>query len=131
MAKKNPYITTIGFNRDDPDHVYVADFLNTMGRGKAQYIVKAIMAYQNPTGESDGRIVRSTIDYDKIRTFVLQVLAERTSTSETGESETKLLKRQEEVQRKKVREEKIERIELPDLDETAMNDIMASLSVFR
>ena len=85
MAKKNPYITTIGFNRDDPDHVYVADFLNTMGRGKAQYIVKAIMAYQNPTGESDGRIVRSTIDYDKIRTFVLQVLAERTSTSETGE----------------------------------------------
>ena len=131
MAKKNPYITTIGFNRDDPDHVYVADFLNTMGRGKAQYIVKAIMAYQNPTGESDGRIVRSTIDYDKIRTFVLQVLAERTSTSETGESETKLLKRQEEVQRKKEREEKIERIELPDLDETAMNDIMASLSVFR
>lgn len=131
MAKKNPYITTIGFNRDDPDHVYVADFLNTMGRGKAQYIVKAIMAYQNPTGESDGRIVRSTIDYDKIRTFVLQVLAERTSTSETGESETKLLKRQEEVQRKKEREEKIERIELPDLDETAMNDIIASLSVFR
>ena len=48
MAKKNPYITTIGFNKEDPDHVYVADFLNSMGRGKGQYIVKAIMAYQNP-----------------------------------------------------------------------------------
>ena len=54
MAKKNPYITTIGFNKEDPDHVYVADFLNSMGRGKGQYIVKAIMAYQNPEGISSG-----------------------------------------------------------------------------
>ena len=39
MEKKNPYIMTIGFKKEDPDHVYVAEFLNSLGRGKAQYIV--------------------------------------------------------------------------------------------
>ena len=47
MEKKNPYIMTIGFKKEDPDHVYVAEFLNSLGRGKAQYIVKAVLAYQN------------------------------------------------------------------------------------
>ena len=131
MAKKNPYVTTIGFNKEDPDHVYVADFLNSMGRGKGQYIVKAIMAYQNPEGVATGHVVVPAVDYEKIRAFVLQILAERTSTSEIGESDTKLIKRLEEVRKKKVREEKIEGIELLDIDEVAMNDIIASLSVFR
>lgn len=66
MAKKNPYVTTIGFNKEDPDHVYVADFLNSMGRGKGQYIVKAIMAYQNPEGISGGHVVVPAVDYEKI-----------------------------------------------------------------
>ena len=43
MEKKNPYIMTIGFKKEDPDHVYVAEFLNSLGRGKAQYIVKAVL----------------------------------------------------------------------------------------
>lgn len=47
MGKKNPFVTTIGFNRHDPAHVEVAQFLNGMERGKAQYIVDAVMAYQN------------------------------------------------------------------------------------
>ena len=47
MEKKNPYIMTIGFKKEDPDHIYVAELLNSMGRGKAQYIVKAVLAYQN------------------------------------------------------------------------------------
>ena len=40
MEKKNPFVTTVGFKKDDPDHIYVAELLNSMGRGKAQYIVK-------------------------------------------------------------------------------------------
>ena len=52
MEKKNPFITTIGFKKDDPEHIYVAELLNSLGRGKAQYIVKAILAYQsNNSGE--------------------------------------------------------------------------------
>lgn len=47
MEKKNPYVTTVGFNKDDPDHVRVAELLNSMGRGKAQYLVKAVLAYQS------------------------------------------------------------------------------------
>lgn len=77
MAKKNPYVTTIGFNKEDPDHVYVADFLNSMGRRKGQYIVKAIMAYQNPDGVTKGHVVVPMVDYEKIRAFVFQVLDER------------------------------------------------------
>mgnify|MGYP006876756340 CR=1 FL=1 len=47
MGKKNPFVTTIGFNRHDPAHVEVAQFLNGMERGKAQYIVDAVLAYQS------------------------------------------------------------------------------------
>ncbi len=79
MGKKNPYVTTIGFNRRDPAHVEVAQFLNGMERGKAQYIVDAVLAYQN--GGSAGIFVssgaRRLTDYDTIRKIVLQVMEER------------------------------------------------------
>lgn len=79
MGKKNPYVMTIGFNRHDPAHVEVAQFLNGMERGKAQYIVDAVMAYQN--GGSAGISVSSgagrLTDYDTIRMIVLQVMEER------------------------------------------------------
>lgn len=29
MGKKNPFIFTIGFDKSDPDHVYVTELLNT------------------------------------------------------------------------------------------------------
>lgn len=79
MGKKNPFVTTIGFNRHDPAHVEVAQFLNGMERGKAQYIVDAVIAYQN--GGSAGISVSSgagrLVDYDTIRKIVLQVMEER------------------------------------------------------
>ena len=40
MEKKNPYITTIGFDKMNPRHVQVAEFLNSLKRKKADYIVK-------------------------------------------------------------------------------------------
>lgn len=62
MEKKNPYVTTIGFNRRDPNHVRVAEFLNEMGRGKAQYIVNAVMAYQNgQTGNTSQNLTEKDI----------------------------------------------------------------------
>ena len=124
MAKKNPYITTIGFNRDDPDHVSVADFLNSMGRGKAQYIVKAIMAYQNPEGVAVGHVVMPAVDYEKIRAYVLQVMEEKAGMNRPDKEN--LVRHQEMVW-----EEHFEKVEQLDLDEATMNDIMASLSVFR
>lgn len=29
MGKKNPFVFTIGFDKSDPDHVYVTELLNT------------------------------------------------------------------------------------------------------
>lgn len=78
MEKKNPYIMTIGFKKENPDHVYVAEFLNSLGRGKAQYIVKAVLAYQN--GKQNGEILQpaeNPFDYDTIKQIVLQVMEER------------------------------------------------------
>lgn len=78
MEKKNPYVMTIGFKKEDPDHIMVAELLNSMGRGKAQYIVKAVLVYQNlqqsgelPKGGGIG------LDYKAVRRIVLQVLEER------------------------------------------------------
>ena len=77
MAKKNPYVMTIGFKKDDPDHLAVADFLNGIGHGKAQYIVKAILAYQSllQSGEVSVRGAVN-IDYQVVKNMVLQVLSE-------------------------------------------------------
>lgn len=125
MAKKNPYVTTIGFNKEDPDHVYVADFLNSMGRGKGQYIVKAIMAYQNPEGISNGHVVVPAVDYEKIKSFVLKIIEERISiNADSGMKEIPRIKRE-------VKEEQVDPGQSIDLDENTINDIMKSLSMFR
>lgn len=130
MAKKNPYVTTIGFNKEDPDHVYVADFLNSMGRGKGQYIVKAIMAYQNPEGMTMGHVAVPAVDYEKIRAFVMQVLGERGNAGISTHGE-KISVQEPMREQKKEQEVHGDKVELPDLDEMAVNDILASLSVFR
>ena len=75
MGKKNAFVTTIGFNKNDPAHVQVAEFLNGMERGKAQYIVNAVLAYRNG-GQAVGISVGQTVDYERIRQFVLQVMRE-------------------------------------------------------
>ena len=79
MGKKNPYVMTIGFNRHDPAHVEVAQFLNGMERGKAQYIVDAVMAYQSggQAGVSALSGTERMADYESIRKIVLQVMEER------------------------------------------------------
>lgn len=128
MAKKNPYVTTIGFNREDPDHVYVADLLNDMGRGKAQYIVKAIMAYRNPRGVAmEPETISTVVDYEKIKKFVLQVLKEQTM----GHVPDSKAEKQVTKQNKNMKVDYVEMNKLPDFDDNAVNDILASLSVFR
>lgn len=69
MEKKNPYVTTIGFNRKDPSHVQVARILNEMGRGKAQYIVNAVLSYQNKGIERE-----TTLNSAEIRQIVKEVV---------------------------------------------------------
>lgn len=87
MGKKNAFVTTIGFNKNDPAHVQVAEFLNGMERGKAQYIVNAVLAYQNGAQAGDTAYAGQAVDYEKIRQFVLQVIREH-ERQETPHNET-------------------------------------------
>lgn len=120
MEKKNPFITTVGFKKDDPEHVYVAEFLNSMGRGKAQYIVKAVMTYQNM--QQSGEVISvagSSFDYDRIRSIVYQVLEERERQNGSPKLE----------QEKPVQKE--EDNMLSGLDDNALNGILASIAAFQ
>jgi hypothetical protein len=127
MEKKNPFVTTIGFRKDDSDHVYVAELLNSMGRGKAQYIVKAVLAYQDmeKKGGKD-KPIGNTADYEGIKRIVLQVLEEREMqgkgeyTEEATEGDNTQLPKQGD--RDDV---------FGGLDEDTMNGIMASIAAFQ
>ena len=120
MEKKNPYIMTIGFKKEDPDHVYVAEFLNSLGRGKAQYIEKSVLAYQN--GKQNGEILQpaeNPFDYDTIKQIVLQVMEERER--QTGN----VIGTVQEIESEK------ENDLLQGFDEDALTGIVESLQAFQ
>lgn len=123
MEKKNPYIMTIGFKKEDPDHVYVAEFLNSLGRGKAQYIVKAVLAYQN--GKQNGEILQpaeNPFDYDTIKQIVLQVMEEK-----ERQAANAVNAEQEPEPKQKAKSDSV----LEGLDEDALIGILQSLEAFK
>lgn len=121
IGKKNLYFTTIGFKRDDPDHVYVAEFLNSMSLGKAQYIVKAVMLYQDMQESSEAVSAGGAYDYERIRRVVLQVIEERER--QMGIPVWDAVTKGE----KKEPEQDV----LTSLDEDALSGIMTSLVAFQ
>ena len=125
MEKKNPFVTTVGFKKDDPDHIYVAQLLNSMGRGKAQYIVKAVMGYRNI--HQNGEVVPrtgSSFDYDRIRSIVCQVLEER---ERQGNSQMPERTKAKQEESKPKEEDNL----LSGLDEYALSGILASIAAFQ
>ena len=127
MGKKNPFVTTVGFNRHDPAHVEVAQFLNGMERGKAQYIVDAVIAYQSG-GQAGVSVLSGTerlADYETIRKIVLQVMEERengvfgNNMATAGAMET--------AERTGTFDEN----GLEGLDDDALGDILQSLDAFK
>lgn len=123
VGKKNAFVTTIGFNRNDPNHVAVAELLNGMKRGKAQYLVNAVLAYQNGGNPGETGLAGQPLDYEKIRCFVLQVLEEH---EQKGSSHDVHVENQGE----QTAEETPEGMEF-DLDEDALAGIMSSLEAFK
>lgn len=127
MGKKNPFVTTVGFNRHDPAHVEVAQFLNGMERGKAQYIVDAVIAYQSG-GQAGVSVFSGTerlADYESIRKIVLQVMEERengaygSNMAAAGAMETAQ------------QEETSSANGLEGLDDSALGGILQSLEAFK
>ena len=45
MGKQNEYRFNLKFDETDEDHRRVSEFLNSCGRKKARYVVKAMLAY--------------------------------------------------------------------------------------
>lgn len=125
MEKKNPFVTTVGFKKDDSDHVYVAELLNSMGRGKAQYIVKAVMLYQDmkESGELQRAVCFST-QYEHIRNVVLQVIEER------ERQQLQVNEKQIKVNMLKEKNRKEEDVFM-ELDDSALSSIRASLLTFQ
>ena len=122
MAKKNPYIMNNEIKKDDPEHISVAELLNGMGRGKAQYIVKAVLVYQNMQlqGETNSYGVPG-IDYGILKEIVLQIFDEREG------SKGKNLSEKERTEEKLSSEQDL----LEGFDEVALDGIMESLSMFQ
>lgn len=85
MAKKNEFIMTIGFNRNDVGHVKAAEILNRLGRSKAHYIAKAVLAYEEAMScppSSAG--IDDPVDYSYIRRIVEEVIGQHVNRLETG-----------------------------------------------
>lgn len=64
MSKQDPYRFNLRFDDTDKDHRKVCDFLNTCGRKKPRYIVKAFLAYwgmqekEEPEKQEEGKAVQ-------------------------------------------------------------------------
>lgn len=108
MEKRNPYITTIGFDKTEPRHVQVAELLNSITRKKAQYIVEAVLAYQHKQGIVEKEI--RSIDHEQIRTVVLQILEEQKILEKSNRESTK---------------------KDAGFDEDMMDEVMQSMNLFR
>lgn len=71
-GKKNPYSFTIGFNAKNAAHVQAAHILNEYGRGeKADYIAKAILAYEGKSYEKS-----AFIEPEILRNIIRELIAE-------------------------------------------------------
>ena len=75
MIKKNPYLFTLLFNKNDPDHRNVAEILNKKGHDKAKFIAEAIVFYQEykETGETK----TEKIDYLRIERMISEMVEAR------------------------------------------------------
>lgn len=124
MEKKNEYVITIGFNNKLVEHRKVAGILNGMGRTKAQYIVNAVIAYEQE-GLQSVQGNRNAVDYEQMKDFVRQAVDEYMEGREGRDVVMAEKKGKEAKTVKTLEEQKIE------IAEDAWNGIMNSISAFR
>lgn len=128
--KKNPYVMTIGFKKNNSEHIQVAEFLNSLGREKAQYIVKAVLTYR--TLEEQGEVPQTSgsvsYDYETIKHIVLQIMREQSADGKIPAVQPETASLPPETEPK---EQITEENPLMGFDESAMQGIMASLSAFQ
>lgn len=95
-----------------------------MGRGKAQYIVKAVLVYQDLQKKGElTQTARVPYDYEEIKRIVLQIIAEWEKRIEN------LVAIPQELAQMPI--EKAENDLLKGFDENDLNGIMESLAAFK
>lgn len=122
MAKKNPYVFTIGFDETDISHVRAAEILNGTKK-KAQLIAAAVLSYVD--AENSERVPEFSLE-----TF--QPLLERMIQKELE----KIMKSQELPECKKEKEpEKVLDLSLVEdempMDESLTQNIVDAMDIFR
>ena len=123
MAKKNEFIFNICFNRENQDHVKAAGILNRLGHGKAEYLARAVLAYESR--ELDQGNASAGIDYYTLEQMVRKILGKQMeqkmphiSKSGIQEAESNFVKSYE------IKKESI-------IEEHEMEEIMMALENFR
>lgn len=124
MEKKNEYVITIGFNKKLEEHRKVAGILNGMGRTKAQYIVNAVIAYEQE-GMQKVQENFNSVDYERVKDFVRQAVEEY---MEGRKDSDLIMAKKKEKKAKMVKASEEQKIEIA---EDAWNGIMNSLGSFR
>jgi len=104
---------TIQFSRTDPSHIKVAEILNWQGRrSKAQYIVNAILHYEN-CGDTPNMRRTSEPDIKLIETVVNRILRDKEENGANKSNDGVLS-----VKMKKT---------VPDVDEISYDDALEAL----
>ena len=115
MTKKNPYLFTLLFNKNDPDHRKVAGVLNKKGHDKTKFIAEAVIFYQEY--KENGEVKADKIDYLRIERMVSQMVEDRMMEIPSGDKEENDKYENEELTR--------------SFSDKAVQGIMQSLDFFR
>ena len=113
MGKKNPFVFTIGFDKSDPDHVYVTELLNTTEK-KAKLIVAAILAY---TGSI-------SMEPDMLRPMMQQIIREEVRKALEGQDVSQ-------INREMPTEVDLMEEEPLRMDQTMRQNVVDAISAFR
>lgn len=123
VAKKNPYVFTIGFDETDPVHVRAAEILNGTKK-KAQLIAAAILSYV------DGDDLEGIPDFhvealEPLLEKLIQKELKKVMRDQLTSSDDKMAQLSESVLDLSPEEKRIE------MDESITQNIMDAMDVFR
>lgn len=123
VAKKNPYVFTIGFDETDPVHVRAAEILNGTKK-KAQLIATAILSYvdgADPEKISDFHVEA----FEPLLEKLIQKELKKVMRDQLTSSDDKMAQLSESVLDLSPEEKRIE------MDESITQNIMDAMDVFR
>ena len=123
MAKKNPYVFTIGFDETDPGHVRAAEILNGTKK-KAQLIAAAILSYVDG-GDSEGIPDFHVEALEPLLEKLIQKELKKVMRDQLTSSDDKMAQLSESVLDLSPEEKQIE------MDESITQNIMDAMDVFR